>query len=60
MSIEQRQRAFEPFYTTKPKGTGLGMSIAQRIVEAHGGRIEIGAANGAGTEIVTYLPRDES
>ncbi|MEX2187091.1 MAG: protoglobin domain-containing protein [Pirellulales bacterium] len=59
MNAEQRKRAFEPFFTTKPKGTGLGMSIAQRIVEAHGGRIEIGESNAAGTEILIHLPLDE-
>jgi PAS domain S-box-containing protein len=52
---EQRERIFEPFYTTKTKGTGLGMAIAQRIVEAHDGKIEIGADRGVGTEILVTL-----
>jgi signal transduction histidine kinase len=54
---EQRQRIFEPFYTTKTKGTGLGMAIVQRIVEAHGGRIAVGSGLARGAEIVLTLPR---
>lgn len=59
LSVEQQQRIFEPFYTTRPEGTGLGMAIARRIVEAHGGAIS--AVNGAkqGAEIVVFLPRSE-
>jgi signal transduction histidine kinase/FixJ family two-component response regulator len=54
---EQRRRIFEPFYTTKTKGTGLGMAIAKRIVDAHGGQITAG--NGApGAEIIITLPRE--
>jgi hypothetical protein len=55
---EQRERIFEPFYTTKTKGTGLGMAIARRIVESHGGRIAVGEPAGGGAEIVLELPRD--
>jgi PAS domain S-box-containing protein len=54
---EQRQKIFEPFYTTKTKGTGLGMSITKRIVEAHGGRIAVGEGAGPGAEIILTLPR---
>jgi signal transduction histidine kinase len=57
-SAEQRGRAFEPFQTTKPAGTGLGLPISQRLVEAHGGRITLGDAAGGGAEVVLVLPRE--
>jgi PAS domain S-box-containing protein len=57
LGAEQRQRIFEPFYTTKTKGTGLGMAIARRIVEAHGGLIAVGTPAGPGAEIQLLLPR---
>lgn len=57
MTEEQRQRIFEPFFTTKTHGTGLGMAIAKRIVDAHGGRIEVGPPSTVGAEVVITLPR---
>lgn len=56
---ESRERIFEPFYTTKTRGTGLGMAISRRIVEEHGGRIAVGRRDVPGAEIVITLPRDE-
>jgi two-component system, LuxR family, sensor kinase FixL len=56
LSAEQRKRIFEPFFTTKTHGTGLGMAIAKRIVEAHGGQIAIGQPR-QGAEIIITLPR---
>ncbi len=56
MSLEQRQRIFEPFYTTKTKGTGLGMPISQRIIESHGGEIWVGENVRSGAEIGVILP----
>jgi two-component system sensor histidine kinase AtoS len=47
---------FEPFYTTKPRGMGLGLSLANEIVEAHGGRIEAESTVGRGTKMRIYLP----
>ncbi len=57
LNPEQRLRIFEPFYTTRPTGTGLGTAIAQRLVEAHGGTIAVGDCPAPGTEIVVTLPR---
>ena len=57
---EQRSKVFNPFYTTKAKGTGLGMPIAKRIVEAHGGQIALGDTDGCGTVFLITLPRGTS
>jgi PAS domain S-box-containing protein len=57
LSDEQRRRLFEPFYTTKLKGTGLGMSIVRHIVMAHGGHIQIGTGRGSGTVLVITVPQ---
>jgi signal transduction histidine kinase len=47
---------FEPFYTTKATGTGLGLSVCRRIVEAHGGRITLDSRPGRGTTFRVHLP----
>jgi two-component system, sporulation sensor kinase E len=56
---EQLNRVFEPFYTTKKKGTGLGLMIVQRIVRQHGGRIEVESHVGRGTKFRLWLPLRE-
>jgi signal transduction histidine kinase len=56
---EQMRRIFEPFYTTKKKGTGLGLMIVQRIVRAHEGRIELESHVGRGTTFRVWLPLHE-
>ncbi|TAK92927.1 MAG: PAS domain S-box protein [Verrucomicrobia bacterium] len=56
---EQINRIFEPFYTTKKKGSGLGLMIVQRIVRAHGGRIELESHVGKGTTFRLWLPLHE-
>jgi len=56
---EQINRIFEPFYTTKKKGSGLGLMIVQRIVRAHNGRIELESHVGRGTTFRLWLPLHE-
>lgn len=59
ISQEQIARIFEPFYTTKKKGSGLGLMIVQRIVRAHGGKIEVESRVGQGTTFRIRLPLHE-
>lgn len=56
---EQINRIFEPFYTTKKKGTGLGLMIVQRIVREHGGRIELDSRGKGGTTFRLWFPLEE-
>ena len=55
MPADERRRVFEPFYSRKPGGTGLGLTIARRIVSGHGGRIEIDSTPGRGTCFTVLL-----
>ena len=59
LTRQQRQKVFEPFYTTKSRGTGLGLPIVKRIIEAHGGQITA-ADCPRGAEFVITLLREDS
>ena len=54
---EIRDRIFEPLFSTKRAGTGLGLTISRRIVEAHRGRIEITTGDDGGTRVQIWIPR---
>ncbi|MBL9157434.1 MAG: PAS domain-containing protein [Verrucomicrobiales bacterium] len=56
---DQVSRVFEPYYTTKKTGSGLGLLIVHRIVHDHGGEVEFKSREGIGTEVTVYLPRAE-
>jgi signal transduction histidine kinase len=49
-------RIFEPYFSTKVTGTGLGMAIAKRNVELNGGTIEVASHRGQGTTVTITLP----
>lgn len=53
---EEISHLFEPFYTTKSSGTGLGLAIAYRIMQDHGGTIQVSSVPGGGTTVVTQFP----
>ena len=57
MPAAARERIFEPFFSTKPAGTGLGMAIARRIIERHKGSIDIESEEGLGTTVTLILPQ---
>jgi len=56
MPEDVRARAFDAFFTTKHRGTGLGLPIARRVIEAHGGTIQIDAPPSGGTMVTIVLP----
>jgi CheY-like chemotaxis protein len=56
MTADVLARAFEPFFTTRPRGRGLGLSVVAGVVKAHGGALRIRTAPGAGTTVRLWLP----
>jgi len=60
LNPESFDRLFEAFYTTKPGGMGMGLSICRSIVEAHGGRIWVSRTAGPGATLQFTLPVGES
>ncbi len=60
LAAEDLDRVFQPFYTTKQGGTGLGLSTSRSIVLAHGGAIEVSSSAQSGTSFVVRLPAEPS
>ncbi|MFB3118324.1 MAG: sensor histidine kinase [Myxococcota bacterium] len=57
MSEEVRRQIFDPFYTTKSDGTGLGLALSKKVVESHGGSLEVQADSSSGTEFLLTFPQ---
>jgi hypothetical protein len=56
MDSHTLHRALDPFFSTRPSGTGLGLPITGRIAEAHGGRLEVQSRLGEGTTVSMFIP----
>ena len=56
MDEESLARVFEPYFSTKTTGTGLGLPIARRNIEVNGGAIEVQSGKGQGTTVIVRLP----
>ena|SRR6516162_9749301 len=60
VATENLSRLFDPYFTTKVRGFGLGLSIVERIIQEHGGRIAVASEQGRGTRFTINLPVSEA
>ena len=56
VALEDAERVFQPFHTTRSAGTGLGLALVQRVIEAHGGSIDLDPRPGVGAVFTVRLP----
>ena len=56
MDARTRERAFDDFFTTKAQGSGLGLAFVNRVVQAHGGHVQLSSRPGHGTVVSVRLP----
>ena len=57
--MENKERIFDPFFTTKEQGTGLGLSVAFRLMETWGGTIRVESIEGEGSAFVLSFPAEK-
>ena len=58
ITISDRERIWSPFFTTRQEGTGLGLALSRKTIEAHGGRLELLSDDRQGTEFILSIPKD--
>jgi signal transduction histidine kinase len=56
IALEDREKVFDPLYTTRAEGTGLGLAICHKSITAHGGKLSVRDAPGGGAEVVVRIP----
>ena len=56
ISKNDMNNIFVPFFTTKEKGSGLGLAVSQKIIHEHGGFIDISSVKSRGTKVSVYIP----
>jgi signal transduction histidine kinase len=54
---ELQEKVFRPFFTSKETGTGLGLPLTRKVIEAHNGEVELTSVPGEGAEFVVTLPK---
>jgi signal transduction histidine kinase len=60
MSLKEQKQMFDPFFTTRKSGTGLGLAVSYQIIEQHLGSFEVESSQGTGTSITIVLPEEQS
>jgi signal transduction histidine kinase len=56
VSRENLPKLFDPFFSTKSTGLGLGLAMTSRVIEEHGGKVDFQSAEGRGSTVTIYLP----